>query len=238
MKIFLLALLISCTLLSCKQEDTITNNINDTEPQLLLYMPFNGNAHDESGNGNNASAVHATLTTDRFGTPSSAYHFNGIDDYIVVQNSASLSGPSKSISICAWVYVEDWYKNNWAPILVKSNTSAYGMYGMQLINFTDRRQFEVHLNHEYRNLDCSFDRLRWYFLVFTWDGTTCRYYIDGGYSGQKSYSGILATDRVPLLIGIDPPELTEYLNGKLDEIRIYDKAISQHTIDSLYALNH
>ncbi len=49
---------------------------------LVAYYPFNGNANDESGNGNNGIVHGATLTADRSGNANSAYSFNGIDNYI------------------------------------------------------------------------------------------------------------------------------------------------------------
>jgi len=49
---------------------------------LVAYYPFNGDAKDKSGNGQNAKVVGATLTKDRKGNPKSAYRFDGIDDYI------------------------------------------------------------------------------------------------------------------------------------------------------------
>ena len=42
---------------------------------LVAYYPFNGNANDESGNGNNGVVHGATLTTDRFGNANAAYDF-------------------------------------------------------------------------------------------------------------------------------------------------------------------
>lgn len=44
---------------------------------LTAYYPFNGNANDASGNGNNGTVNGATLTADRFGNANSAYRFNG-----------------------------------------------------------------------------------------------------------------------------------------------------------------
>ena len=49
---------------------------------LIAYYPFNGNANDASGNGNNGTVYGATLTADRFGNPNSAYYFNGTNNYI------------------------------------------------------------------------------------------------------------------------------------------------------------
>jgi hypothetical protein len=49
---------------------------------LVRNYPFNGNANDVSPNLSHGTVYGATLTTDRFGNPNSAYSFNGISDYI------------------------------------------------------------------------------------------------------------------------------------------------------------
>ena len=51
---------------------------------LVGWWPFNGNANDESGNGNNGTVNGATLTSDRFGNANMAYGFDGVDDYFDV----------------------------------------------------------------------------------------------------------------------------------------------------------
>ena len=59
---------------------------------LLAYYPFNGDAKDASGNGNDGTPQNgAQLTTDRFGNPNSAYYFDGIDDYISINDNGKLS---------------------------------------------------------------------------------------------------------------------------------------------------
>jgi len=57
---------------------------------LVGYWPFNGNANDESGNGNHGTVNGATLTTDRNGNANSAFSFDGVDDWILA-NSILLS---------------------------------------------------------------------------------------------------------------------------------------------------
>ena len=59
-------------------------NINAQIPTtgLVAYYPFNGNANDESGNGNDGIVQGATLTADKFSNQESAYQFDGENDYI------------------------------------------------------------------------------------------------------------------------------------------------------------
>jgi len=76
---------------------------------LMAYYPFNGNANDASGNGNNAVFNNASLTNDRFGNPNSAYSFNGIDNYIRVPNASAIN-PIGQISLCVFVKPMGFYR--------------------------------------------------------------------------------------------------------------------------------
>src|SRR5688500_15819882 len=58
---------------------------------LVAYYPFNGNANDESGNGNNPIFNNATLTIGRTGLLNTAYYFNGIDNYMQISSNSSLT---------------------------------------------------------------------------------------------------------------------------------------------------
>ena len=74
-------------LISCR---FVTSGISQTIPPfvsangLIGWWPFNGNADDESMNGNEGQVHGAKLTTNRFDKPNKAYSFNGIYDYITV----------------------------------------------------------------------------------------------------------------------------------------------------------
>ena len=72
---------------------------------LVGWWPFNGNANDESGKGNNGTVNGATLTTDRNGNANSAYSFNGLNNYISTSRT-SLSNFSFSI----WFNTAQIYK--------------------------------------------------------------------------------------------------------------------------------
>ena len=73
----------------------------DLVSNLKVCMPFNGNANDVSGSGNNGTVSGATLTNDRFGNASSAYQFNGVSDYISIASFANLA-PTNELTISMW----------------------------------------------------------------------------------------------------------------------------------------
>ena len=66
---------------------------------LVTYYSFDGNADDLSGNGNNGTVNGAVPTTDRFGDTSSAYSFDGVDDFILA--SADIL-PSAERTVAFW----------------------------------------------------------------------------------------------------------------------------------------
>jgi hypothetical protein len=77
---------------------TVSAGLTDN---LVAYYPFSGNADDQSGNGYDGTVYGATLTSDRFGNPGSAYSFDGIDDYISVDYTNAFQLPEITISV--WV---------------------------------------------------------------------------------------------------------------------------------------
>jgi len=125
---------ISCKKQSCDCEtktdtikkvtiDTLKSTLNDG---LLAYYPFNGNAKDSSGNGNNGTIYGATLTTDRFGKINSAYNFNGINNYISV-NATNFLNNNYTFAL--------WFKSN-ATIPIGNNEvliNIGGAAGTQMV---------------------------------------------------------------------------------------------------------
>jgi hypothetical protein len=69
---------------------------------LVGYWPFNGNANDESGNGNNGTVNGAKLTADRNGVLSGAYSFYNVNDYIDIStNNGKFDNQNYTISF--WI---------------------------------------------------------------------------------------------------------------------------------------
>ena len=70
------------------------------ETGLVAYYPFNGNANDESGYGNNGTVTGATLVEDRNGGSSKAYSFDG-DDFIISTSEIELTQNKFTLSLWA-----------------------------------------------------------------------------------------------------------------------------------------
>jgi hypothetical protein len=75
--------------------------VNYTSGDLIAYYPFNGNANDESGNGNDGTIYGAKLTTDRNGYKKSAFSFNGTDEWIELTDF----GVPETFSVALWLNI-------------------------------------------------------------------------------------------------------------------------------------
>ncbi len=195
---------------------------------LVAYYPFSGNTNDESGKGNNGINYGASLTTDRFARADNAYNFN--HTYIEIPNSASLQSVSNSMTIAFWVNISQW-DNNTAGILAKSNSSALGQYGA-LISTSPYIQFD--LGGQYVRITRYLGLNIWYFVCLKWTGQRAILYLNGDAYDSVNYSGTMLSDNNPLILGKHTPGTVRYLTGKLDDIRIYNRALKSAEIQQLY----
>lgn len=203
---------------------------------LIAYWPFNGNANDESGNGNNGTVYGATLVADRFGNPNSAYSFNGIDNSIEIVNNLLPDTPT-SYSISVWIkpfttddgcIISDrssltWdykYFLNTNPLRLStsSNTNT-------CVNTTFFNSQTVNLN--------SWQQL---IVVLNTSDNTIKSFING--TLVDTHSGFCWPDQItPTSIGASPNPIGEtqyFFNGHIDDIRIYNRVLAQSEIEALF----
>ncbi|MGE0259640.1 MAG: LamG domain-containing protein [Alphaproteobacteria bacterium] len=201
---------------------------------LVAYYPFNGNANDESGNGNNGTVFGATLTTDRFGNPDSAYSFNGLDNFI----RASGAGlPTTDRTVILWF---DATTVATRPVLLGYGGGACGTsFFMGLNSGTQPNTYYVTSHCEVNNLvspypaDPSGD---WHNFAITTDSSGTKIYIDGVLTASNtnfiSNTTVAGTD---LAIGVDvsPGGLAPYTDrnvgyfaGKIDSVCIYNTSLT------------
>jgi gliding motility-associated-like protein len=227
---------------------------------LQLYLPFNGNALDASGNGNNAIINGPVLTTDQYGNANSAYQFDGINDFMEIANNASIN-LGTGLSLVAKVYPTGFYNGTCQgnAIFQKGNTDF--LPGWYTLRYSDQPYdnscFNYSPNFENFNMHVQvlgsfpfgtsvgsagappyIQQNNWYCVVATWDNDSIRLYINGVLT-CKYFSPIpIGSNNDNLFIGkMNNPTFPYWLHGKLDELRIYNRAINQAEIDSLCSFN-
>jgi hypothetical protein len=207
---------------------------------LVAYYPFNGNANDESVNNNNGTVYGATLTSDRFGNADRAYSFDGIDDHIEVRHRSSLQPPNQ-LSVCAWVYIKAFYTGSYGISVILKKGGPWAGIGRYEIFYADRYfQFDI----QYANgtdirlstPDTLIQLNTWYFLVLTYNGQSQRGYINGKLRVSQNVSLQLGNNADNMSIGWNSgnSSFPYPVNGIIDDIRIYDRALSESEIQMLY----
>ena len=196
---------------------------------IIGDYPFNGNANDESGNGNNGVVYGASLCPDRFNNENSSYQF-GDGNYIAIQHAPSLN-ITEQISITAWVYRES-STNNWQSIICKGETNSMASPYALLIR---SNKIALLLNRTECYGSISVPINEWVHIAATWDSETVKYYINGELDpNQDSFAGTLNTFDEDLIIGKDAPGNVEWFEGRLDDIKIFNSGLSDSDIENIF----
>jgi hypothetical protein len=195
---------------------------------LVAYFPFTGNANDLSGNANNGTVNGATLTADRFGNLNSAYSFNGTSNYISVNDNASLRLTSFALS--AWVF----YSSNITTVseILHKDTYPYN-YGINS-NANSKVAGFFGSNGSFQNMvsTTSSPFGQWHHIALTHNGTTAKLFVDNVFI-DSLVAGNVTTSTGMLYIGALTG--TQYFyNGKIDDIRIYNRAVNLTELNALY----
>jgi len=196
---------------------------------LVAYYPFDGNANDAGPFRNHGVNGGATFTAN--GKVGGAIHFNGMNQYVRVRRSLSLeiTGP---ISMCAWVRPEA--TGLWMAVVEKE------------INFTGYN-LNVNNGRLYTRIDGStLDSVpvplgQWTHLIGVFTGSQLTQYLNGQEVGRVLASSLHIVDK-DLSIGAwyswysPPGSYTRFFKGDIDEVRIYNRALSTNEIQQLYLL--
>jgi len=223
--------------------DTVTKQIfvKNIEDGLIAYYPFNGNADDESGNENNGVVHGAILTNDRFGNNFSAYQFDGDNDYINCGNDSSIniSGSNSNITMSAWFYAEDVESRQNIISKGRDYTSNYG-YHLNLNNQKNRGLYR--LSDGTNNIVQTTPVIKtntWYNVVTTFNGVESKIYINGILQNINTEIGQIGISTTNLIIGChsqSPPAWYTF-KGVIDDVRIYNKVLSDSDILNLFHEN-
>ena len=241
--------------------DTVMSNI--TKGLIAYYNFNGGNLNDSSGNSNNIIFNNATPTSDRFGNPNNAFLFDGHSSYMQVKNSASLNpnnitlyaivkplgfyqGTCHGNQILSKGYpynINGFYDLAFFPL----NNDAGGGVCAPTIDST-KEIFGGGFGDDYpqgsnagapgnSSIDSVYiQKNQWYTIAYTYDGSTAKFYVNGALASSiPNASTITFTpNSYDLLIGKhENPLYPYYFNGVMDEIRIYNRAITNQEVGYL-----
>ena len=178
----------------------------------------------------------AVLATDRFGNQDAAYEFDGFSTYITIPNSPSLQSPTTEISEMAWINIFGWSQvgQSFGPVFMKSN-SEDNAFQYRLSTGPDGINLSVNNWNNSAIIDSVLNFEQWYFVAATWKDDTARFYVNGNFIGKLGLTGPAQADDLPLEIGRDRPGGIEYFLGKIDDARIYNRALAEEEIQAIYS---
>jgi hypothetical protein len=241
-------------------ENSIDNSINTlpVDSSLVAWYPFrDGSFADKSGHGNRIVFCSATPVASRSGQDSGAYYFDGSSSYMKVRNSPSLN-PAQSITMAALVKPMGFYQGKCHSnrILSKGydddHTNGRYSLGFDDMAFYDYTGCDKPVKENKENFygaygnsaaaatgitDTDYIRIdRWYTVVFTYDGSVSKLYINNELANTSKGSVLFTPTHYNLYIGrLQRPDFPYYFNGIIDEIRIYNRALSS---DEVLGLNN
>jgi hypothetical protein len=203
---------------------------------LVAYYPFNGNANDASINALNGTNGGATLTTDRFGNPISAYSFIGGTYINILDNS--LFNTSQG----TW--------SAWYCFTAPSGGNGYGLIGKGS-NFTSNLGILENQNNISSKISWVSNQAsslppsrtmngNWHNYVLTWDNSTgiIKGYSDGVLLGQATYNtSFNLNNGKNIRIGRSDESYWQSYNGKADDFGIWNRVLTQSEITNLYNAN-
>jgi pimeloyl-ACP methyl ester carboxylesterase len=205
----------------------------DLNTGLVAYYPFSGNANDASGNGNNGVVFNATLTTDRFGNANSAYSFANAA-YIGLGSPTYLQFTTQDFSVCSWALFNSGGGLN--PRII----SYCGDCGYELLTLGTNweRTIGCKIGSSFSLWSSSmYPTGVWYHVAATRHGTQILLYINGVLSAQDTATLNLSyPSNYDLRIGMKGNPLHDWWAGEIDDVRVYNRALSASEIQQLYTL--
>ncbi|MFA4953031.1 MAG: LamG-like jellyroll fold domain-containing protein [Candidatus Pacearchaeota archaeon] len=215
---------------------------------LVAYYKFDGDAKDSSGNGNDGTCLLATCPILKNGKIGQAYYFDGFDDYILVKDSDKLSFGDSSQD---FPFTIIWWQNssvtpNLPPPLMPSNNKGFAILGKA-------SEYSIEFSNKFRTRLISggtsyyigrwgdlMKKDLWTQIAVTYDAskvdTGIKFYQDGSIAISTSESSTipyiaLQNTNNNLTIG---KTLMTQANGTIDELIIFNRALSDLEIKQIY----
>jgi glucose/arabinose dehydrogenase/PKD repeat protein len=182
-------------------------------------------ATDSSGAGNHGTLSGATRTTaGRYG---SALTFDGVNDWVTVPDSASLD-LTNGVTMEAWVRPTA-LGSTWRTVVIKEQPAQLS-YALYANTSNTRPSVHVHTSSDVGLRGPSALPLNtWSHLAGTWNALVMRLYVNGTEVANSPLVGTALTSNSPLRIG-GTAVWPEWFAGQIDEVRVYNRALSQPQI--------
>jgi hypothetical protein len=198
---------------------------------LLGYYPFTGSANDVSANAANLTNNNAVLTADRFGTANAAYSFNGINQYLINSTPNFTFNPSSSFTISFW-YNRNNTTANGVLIMNATNTAGNFIWIFQA-GPTNSQYGTNKQQSSWIWAQTASTTSAWTHIVCVYNAGAMTLYKNNVQVATGTYTHTNVTSaNLPLYVGRGIGG--DYYNGKMDDIGIWNRALTVCEINDLY----
>ncbi len=195
---------------------------------LVGWWGFNGNANDESGNGNNGTINGAALTSDRNAVINSAFSFDGIDDYISF-NTANLPYANSDRTISIW-FLKQNNNSIWSHTALSYGSASQSNAIMISVGNNNLFTVQGWADDIGTNQPSSNS---WENLIFTLSSSIGNIYYNGNLITTQNVANWNTIQSV-FYIGTRCDLSNSFFFGNIDDIGIWNRALTQCEISALY----
>ena len=197
--------------------------VGDANPNCIAYYKMSNVLDQISGNNLTNSNVNFN-TEGKFGF---AGKFNGSNSKLTISNSSFLPQGNNSRSISCWIKTTGGSSDGVIGYGNAVNSQAFFIY----INNENKLGIFAYYNNTTGNIAISNNT--WNHIVATYDGTNCRLYVNGvlDFTAAKTLNTGNGEFRIG---GVNWNNSSEFFPGDIDQIRIYNSAISAANVTTLY----
>lgn len=212
---------------------------------LVGWWPFNGNANDESGNGNHGDTFNLIVTNDKNNNSSSAYFFNGKSSYIKIPKSKK-NGLTSNWTISAWVNTLGFNGESQYQTIISKRNDGIWAYSLA-VSYVGSVSENEHLVSGRRDMNSTIDlkfaygktpKNTWSHVVATCKNDTVNYFIDGKKTGIGQVFNIKVPDQnVDISVGricACGSNHPEWFYGKMDDLGLWSRALDSIEIKAIY----
>ena len=199
---------------------------------LILHYEFEGTANDSTGTNDGTAFGDPIYVAGQVGQ---AIQLDGVDDYVAIQNFNYASGGHAAVSVCTWIrtsnendqIIASFDRNEYWRLEINGNGGGPGQLGWDVM--TDTGQVDY-------GSTARVDDGRWHHVAGVFDNGTLTVYLDGNpeasASGGSTYGsgtaryGYIGLGSESTSFNADPRTPADFFDGAVDDVRIYDNALS------------
>lgn len=236
---------------SCRKSNVLTNDQPDlsvnpkvkTESlnsNLIAYWPLVSNANDLTGNGNNGTATNISYSTlSRFNSNYTS-SFNGASSYITVPDNAALRLNNTDFTLNAWVKMRSYNSSYGSSILSKHTTGINTGWTWSITGSASPTKGLLFFGPGGGSVNATGTKLidtNWHMITTSYSYALgqVKLYVDGvADSPVNGVASPSASITQALYLGRDSYSSSYYLDGSLQDVRIYNKLLDSVSIKGLY----